>query len=77
VFSLDDLRSVIKFYDTKRCTLPLLVHVDSPDHLRGLQHDKLFPNVRILGIPQTPLDDEPGVTLEINLFARVLDLLRA
>ncbi len=75
-FSLDDLRSVIKFYDTKRCSLPLLVHVDSPDRLRGLQHDKLFPGIRILGIPQTPLDDEPGVTLEINLFARVLDMLR-
>jgi hypothetical protein len=76
VFSLDDLRHVIKFYDMKRVTLPLLVHVDNPDSLRGLQHDRLFPGVRILGIPQAPLDTEPGATLEINLFARIIDLLR-
>jgi aromatic ring-cleaving dioxygenase len=76
IFSLDDLRSVIRFYDTKRSTLPLLVHVASPDDLRDLHHDKLFPGVRILGIPQAPLDAEPGVTLEINLFARIIDMLR-
>jgi hypothetical protein len=76
VFSLDDLRSVIKLYDTKRSTLPLLVHVDSPDNLRGLKHDVLFPGIRILGIPQAPLDDEPGVTLELNVFARIIELLR-
>lgn len=75
-FSLDDLRSVIRFYDMKRQSLPLLVHVGSPDEMRGLQHDKLFPGLRILGIPQAPLDAEPGATLEINLFARVIDLLR-
>ncbi len=76
VFSLDNVRSVIKFYDSKRSPLPLLVHVDSPDNIRGIQHDRLFPGVRILAIPQTPLDDEPGVTLEINLFARIIELLR-
>jgi hypothetical protein len=75
VFSLNNLRGVIKLYDSRRCTLPLLVHVDSPTNLQGLDHDRLFPGVRILAIPQVPLTDEPGVTLEINLFARILDLL--
>jgi hypothetical protein len=75
VFSLDNMRSVIKLYDSKRRALPLLVHVDSPANLQGLQHSRLFPGVRILAIPQAPLSDEPGVTLEINLFARILDLL--
>jgi hypothetical protein len=77
VFSLDNVRSVIKLYDSKRRILPLLVHVDSPGNLQGLQHHRLFPGVRILAIPQVPLSDEPGVTLEINLFARILDLLGA
>jgi hypothetical protein len=75
VFSLDNMRSVIKLYDSKRRALPLLVHVDSPANLQGLQHSRLFPGVRILAIPQAPLSDEPGVTLEINLFARIFDLL--
>jgi hypothetical protein len=76
VFSLDDMRSVIKLYDSRRRALPLLVHVDSPANLQGLQHSRLFPGVRILAIPQALLSDEPGVTLEINLFARIFDLLR-
>jgi hypothetical protein len=76
VFSLDNVRNVIKLYDSKRAPLPLLVHVDSPINIRGLQHDRLFPGVPILAIPQTPLRDEPGVTLEINLFARIFELLR-
>jgi hypothetical protein len=76
VFSLDHVRGVIKLYDSKRCPLPLLVHVDSPANLQGLKHDLLFPGVRILTIPQAPFSDEPGVTLEINMFARILDLLR-
>jgi hypothetical protein len=75
VFSLDNMRSVIKFYDSKRRPLPLLVHVDNPASLQGLQHNRLFPGLRILAIPQATLSDEPGVTLEINLFARILDLL--
>jgi hypothetical protein len=76
VFSLENVRGVIRLYDSRRCTLPLLVHVDSPTRLQGLDHGRLFPGVRILAIPQAPLTDEPGVTLEINMFARVLDLLR-
>lgn len=76
VFSLEPLRGVIRFYDTRRCPVPLLVHVDSPDNLRGLQHDILFPGLRVLAIPQALFNDEPGVTLEINLFARVIELLR-
>jgi hypothetical protein len=76
VFSLEDLRNVIRYYDMKRTALPLLVHVDSPDYLRGLRHDKLFPSVRVLEIPQAPLSTEPDATLEINLFARIIDLLR-
>ena len=75
VFSLDNLRSVIKLYDSKRRPVPLLVHVDNPANLYGLQHTRLFPGLRILAIPQATLSDEPGVTLEINLFARILDLL--
>jgi hypothetical protein len=76
VFSLDNVRGVIKLYDSKRCSLPLLVHVDSPVVIRGLRHDRLYPGVRILPIPQAPLSDEPGVTLEINMFAQILELLR-
>ena len=76
VLSLDDLRNVIKFYDVKRCALPLIVHVDSPEVLHDMRHDILFPGVRVLKIPQVGLDAEPGVTLEVNLFAQVLDLLQ-
>lgn len=76
VLSLDDLRNVIKFYDVKRFELPLIVHVDSPDRLQTIRHDLLFPGVHVLRIPQIGLDAEPGVTLEVNLFAKVLDLLQ-
>jgi hypothetical protein len=76
VFSLDNVRSVIKLYDSKRSLLPLLVHVDSPINIRGLEHARLFPGVQILAIPQALLSDEPGVTLEITLFERIFDLLR-
>jgi hypothetical protein len=74
VLSLDDLRSVIKFYDAKRLLLPVIVHVDSPETLSTIRHDRLFPGVRILPIPQVGLDAEPHITLEINLFAQVLEL---
>ncbi len=77
VLSLDDLRSVIKFYDVKRLPLPLIVHVDTPDALQHIRHNILFPGVRVLRIPQVGLDSEPGVTLEVNLFAKVLDMLQS
>jgi hypothetical protein len=44
--------------------------------MNAIRHHALFPGVRVLPIPQVGLDAEPGVTLEVNLFAKVLDLLK-
>lgn len=76
VLSLHDLRTVIKFYDAKRCDLPLIVHIDSPEVIESTRYEILFPGVNIHPVGQAGLDVEPGVTLEVNTFAQILDLLR-
>jgi hypothetical protein len=75
VLSLDDLRNVVKFYDAKRQDLPLIAHIDDPATLRRIRHDALFPGVKVVPIPQANLNAEPGVTLEVSMFANILNLL--
>jgi hypothetical protein len=75
VLSLNDLRTVIKFYDAKRLDLPLIVHIDAPEVVECTRYAILFPGVNIHPVAQVALDAEPGVTLQVNTFAQILDLL--
>jgi hypothetical protein len=75
VLSLEDLRNVVKFYDAKRWDVPLIAHIDDPARLRDVRHDLLFPGIQVVAIPQANISTEPGVTLEVSMFARILDVL--
>jgi hypothetical protein len=72
VFSLKSLREVVRFYASKRQPMPLLVHVNSPEELQSVRHQRLFPDIRILPIPQALFGaGDPDVTLDLSLLDRI------
>lgn len=75
VLSLEDLRTVIKHYDARRLNLPLIVHIDRPEIVQNLRYNVMFPGVLIHPVPQPALDAEHGVTLEVNSFVQIAEML--
>jgi len=76
VFSLKSLREVVEFYTRNRQPLPLLVHVDSPEELQSVRHQRLFPGLRILPIPQDLFGaGDPDVTLDLSVVDTILESL--
>jgi hypothetical protein len=76
VFSLKSLREVVEFYTSSRQPIPLLVHVNSPEELQSVRHQRLFPGVRILPIPQALFGaGDPDVTLDLSVVDNILESL--
>ncbi len=74
--SAENFERVVKFYDAKQHALPLLVHIDTPGALESYDHGRVYPGVEVLTIRQAPLENSPDVTLEINLFGKIIKRLR-
>ena len=73
VFSLKELREVVKFYTTHRQPIPLLVHVDALDVLHVMRHEYLFPGLKVLPIPRTLFGNgDPDVTLNLSVVNRII-----
>jgi hypothetical protein len=75
VLSLADLQRVIRFYDQQQETIPLIVHIDTPEALSEIEHTRLFPGVDVLPVPQAPMGATPDTTLELNLLAKIIQRL--
>lgn len=76
VLSSENFERVVKFYDAKQQALPLLVHIDTPGALETYDHGRIYPGVEVLSIRQAPLEENPDVTLEINLFGKIMQHLK-
>ncbi len=74
VFSVDDLRNVVTAYQLKNKSIPLILHLDTPEVLNKLDYTTLFPHVEIIPIEQANLA-EPDVTLKITLFQQIVESL--
>lgn len=77
VLSLADFERVIRYLDLKRQPIPLMVHIDTPDVLTSIDYARLYPGIGVLPVPQAPLGATPDTTLEINLFAKIVQRLEA
>ncbi|MBN1200404.1 MAG: hypothetical protein JXJ20_00985 [Anaerolineae bacterium] len=75
VLSLHDLEQVIRHYDDKRCPLPLIVHINEPDVMQNINHRRMFPGVEIMPVEQANLANDPDITLELSLLAKIMDRL--
>jgi hypothetical protein len=71
VFSLAELQAVIKVFDYQRREVPLLVHIDEPATLQVIDHRSLFPGVRVLAVPQARLEDDPDITLDLDILGKI------
>jgi hypothetical protein len=76
VFSLKSLREVVEFYTSSQQPIPLLVHVNSPEELQSVRHQRLFPGIRILPVPQALFGaGDPDVTLDLSVVDNILESL--
>lgn len=76
VLSAENFERTVRFYDAKQKELPLLVHIDTPGALESYDHARIYPGVDVLSIRQAALDGRPDVTLELNLFPKIIKRLR-
>jgi hypothetical protein len=76
VLSAESFERTVKFYDAKQKELPLLVHIDTPGALENYDHGRVYPGVEVMTIRQAAFDGNPDVTLELNLFPKIVKRLR-
>jgi hypothetical protein len=75
VFSQRDLELAFRYYQSKKIHFPLLIHIDTPEHLRLIDYNSLCPGVDVLPIPQANLSAEPDVTLDLHLYSKITQRL--
>lgn len=76
VLSQSDLEGVVKFFRVKREPVPLIVYIDTPEHLARINYMARYPDVDIVPVQQANLDDK-DVTLKITLFQEIIEHLEA
>ena len=74
VFALDDLAHVITTYQAKQIPPPLVIHIDTPEAIRGFDYAARFPYVEVAPIEQAELTS-PDITLKIELFQQIIEYL--
>ncbi len=77
VLSAADLEGAIKVFRTRQQTVPFIIHIDEPEKLDRINYATLFPGVEIAAIPHVPPGRGQDVTLRLDLFRTVIELLEA
>jgi hypothetical protein len=77
VLSPEDMVDVIKFYHSKRLPIPPIIHINEPRILQSFDHELLFPDVKIIPIPQARLSAGADVTLQLGLFTDIMKRIEA
>ena len=75
VLSFEALEGVIRAYEARGLTVPLILHIDQPEVLEQMDYARQFPGIEIVAIEQANLDGGPDVTLKIGLFRQVIEEL--
>ncbi len=77
VLSTADLEGAIKVCRVRQQPVPYMIYIDEPETVEKLDYAALFPTIEITPVPHAWPSKGQHITLQIDLFRTVIELLEA